>query len=801
MVGILMDNGVYRCGGSLIHPSVVLTAAHCVIQNKTYVVRAGEWDSSSTNEILKKQDRTVSSIKIHEDYRPGIYYNDIALLFLSSPLKLQAHINVACLSPSNTVDDNSRCYVTGWGKKNFGKEGQYPAILKKVELLMVPRSTCQENLRKTRLGQYFQLHRSFVCAGGEEGKDACIGDGGGPLVCPIAGEDERYQQIGIVSWGIGCSEKDVPGVYAGVAFLRTQSTTSKPGSTQRKGCGFRNPDGVGYKTVANTENSETELGEFPWMVGILTDNGIYRCGGSLIHPSVVLTAAHCVVEKKTYTARAGEWDSSSTTEILKNQDRTVSSIKIHEDYKPGVYYNDIALLFLSSPFTLEAHINVACLPPLNTVDDNSRCYVTGWGKNDFGKEGNYPPILKEIEIPMVSRDICQANLRKTRLGQFFQLHRSFVCAGGEEGKDACIGDGGGPLVCPIAGEDERYQQRGIVSWGIGCSDKDVPGVYTNISYLREWIDKQMRDNNFDINGYQFGPKCKNQEVCCKLNIQSTRLNSSSTVSREGCGFRNPDGVGYKIIANDENNETELGEFPWMVGILTDNGIYRCGGSLIHPSVVLTAAHCVVEKKTYTARAGEWDSSSTTEILKKQDRTVSSIKIHEEYKPGVYYNDIALLFLSSPFILEAHINVACLPPLNIVDDNSRCYVTGWGKNYFGKEGNYPPILKEIEVPMVSRDICQENLRKTRLRQFFQLHRSFVCAGGEEGKDVCIGDGGGPLVCPIAGEDERYQQIGIVSWGIGCSDKDVPGVYTHISFLREWIDKQMRDNNFEIKGYQY
>lgn len=66
-----------------------------------------------------------------------------------------------------------------------------------------------------------------------------------------------------------------------------------------------------------------------------------------------------------------------------------------------------------------------------------RCWVSGWGKDAFGPNGRYQSILKEVDVPVISQENCQTALRSTRLGSSFVLDSSFMCAGGESGKDAC----------------------------------------------------------------------------------------------------------------------------------------------------------------------------------------------------------------------------------------------------------------------------------------------------------------------------------------------------------------------------
>lgn len=142
-----------------------------------------------------------------------------------------------------------------------------------------------------------------------------------------------------------------------------------------------------------------------------------------------------------------------------------------------------------------------CLPPQGMPDENKNCIVTGWGKNSH-KKGTYQPILKKMDLPITPRFKCLRSLQENGLGYYFNLHISFICAGGGN-KDTCKGDGGSPLICPIIGQPGRYEQVGIVSWGLTCGLKGTPGVYVNTGLFREWIDYTMKIHDFDAHGYRY----------------------------------------------------------------------------------------------------------------------------------------------------------------------------------------------------------------------------------------------------------------------------------------------------------
>jgi secreted trypsin-like serine protease len=185
--------------------------------------------------------------------------------------------------------------------------------------------------------------------------------------------------------------------------------------------------------------------------------------------------------------RLGEWNTQSTNEVFLHKDFSAEKVTIHQKFNNKSLHNDIAIIKLSKEVKFEPHIRPVCLPKPNQSFTNQWCVTTGWGKNAF-EGGQYANILKEVTVPVVDSDICQEALRKTKLGHNFVLHSGFLCAGGQEGRDSCKGDGGGPLVCQQ--NDGSYTLAGLVSWGIDCGEPGVPAVYCNVEKFMPFISQK-----------------------------------------------------------------------------------------------------------------------------------------------------------------------------------------------------------------------------------------------------------------------------------------------------------------------
>ncbi|XP_065093744.1 uncharacterized protein LOC135714336 isoform X3 [Ochlerotatus camptorhynchus] len=343
----------------------------------------------------------------------------------------------------------------------------------------------------------------------------------------------------------------------------------------------------------------------------------------------------------------------------------------------------------------------------------------------------------------------------------------------------------------------------IVSFPRSRRSTDVPApdqlepvkeITDSLAVPSEQVEVQEKSISAEKRQAYYGARpqqCPSRNVCCRRPVN--RPPQPPTHANLGkCGVRNAQGINGRIknpVYVD--GDSEFGEYPWQVAILKKDpkeSVYVCGGTLIDNQYIITAAHCV---KTYSGfdlrvRLGEWDVNHDVEFYPYIERDVISVQVHPEYYAGTLDNDLAILKMDRPADLSnaPHISPACLPDKFTDFSGQRCWTTGWGKDAFGDYGKYQNILKEVDVPIINHQQCQNQLRQTRLGYSYNLNPGFVCAGGEEGKDACKGDGGGPLVCERNGS---WQVVGIVSWGIGCGKANVPGVYVKVAHYLDWINQ--------------
>lgn len=236
---------------------------------------------------------------------------------------------------------------------------------------------------------------------------------------------------------------------------------------------------------------DSHLGEFPWSVLIRETSllGFFvktKCGGVLIDPKWVLTAAHCQPGMfGSLIVVVGEYDLSgrpSERQATKPSVRKVRRMIIHRDYNPSNFDNDIALLELESPFQVQPHVVPICLPEKEEDFNGQLALVAGWGKLSFG--GPVPKVLQVAKLPVIGNKRCQEMYHNS--GHMKLISDSFLCAGyADGGQDSCEGDSGGPLQ--VQRSDGRWVLAGTVSHGIKCAEPNLPGIYIRTAAYLPWI--------------------------------------------------------------------------------------------------------------------------------------------------------------------------------------------------------------------------------------------------------------------------------------------------------------------------
>ncbi|KAM7428099.1 hypothetical protein ABFA07_020874 [Porites harrisoni] len=228
--------------------------------------------------------------------------------------------------------------------------------------------------------------------------------------------------------------------------------------------------------------SVARVNSWPWQVMLIRTSGSQFCGGSLVDPYWVVTAAHCISGKSPSSIKVKLGAHYRTTgSVGTEQEIGVAQIIRHESYNnPLSYSNDIALIKLLKPANLGVGVGLVCLSDMRyslPFDNlNKKCWITGWGTLSSG--GSQPNTLMEAEIPLVSKQRCLTSYPG-------KIDDSMLCAGLDAGGvDTCQGDSGGPLVCEFNG---TWFLEGVTSWGYRCAYASKYGVYAKVRDLKAWL--------------------------------------------------------------------------------------------------------------------------------------------------------------------------------------------------------------------------------------------------------------------------------------------------------------------------
>ena len=215
----------------------------------------------------------------------------------------------------------------------------------------------------------------------------------------------------------------------------------------------------------------------------------------------------------------------------------------------------------------------------------------------------------------------------------------------------------------------------------------------------------------------------------------------------------------------------------------------CGASFLGDKWVLTAAHCVDSPSAmlFKMNVGEYDLSDGAENAS----SIANIYIHPQYDADLIDYDIALVELVESVDAPA-IQLASKATTNqYAIENSPAMVAGWGGRvgYAPGEGptyDFPDILHQVELNLTTNAQCRTILANSlgTSTQNTGVSERMICATQPaSGKGSCQGDSGGPLIVQTG---TGPQQVGIVSWGIGCADPGYPGVYTRVAEFSDWLN---------------